>query len=106
MLPAKNRLNLSFASNNQVLGKQKLSSDEFRLIAKVRPDVFKAAVVVSKKVAPKAVDRNRIKRLISEALRGQAIFKGELLVIVKKNIAPLKKDEVKDRLFKLFNKLK
>jgi len=106
MLPAKNRLKLSHKIKNQLLGAQKVSSDKFRVIAKFKPDVFKVAISVSKKVAGKAVDRNRIKRIITESLRGQSNYKGQFLIIVNKNIAHLKKDEVKDKLFRLLDKLK
>lgn len=106
MLPIKNRLKLSHNEKNRFSGAERVSSTQFRLIAKKQPDGFRAAITVSKKVAPRAVDRNRIKRLVSEALHSQAVFGGELLVIVNKNIADLKKNEVQKRLFALLSKLK
>ena len=106
MLPLRNRLNLSKAPKDRIFSGQKLSSDEFRVIAKFKPGVFKVATSVSKKVARLAVDRNRIKRIITESLRGQSIYEGEFLIIVNKNIAHLKKYEVKDKLFSLLGRLK
>lgn len=49
-------------------------------------------IVVSKKVAKRAVDRNRIKRIIKEALRGKT--NEGLKIIVRNNIANLKTQEV------------
>ncbi|MBI2327126.1 ribonuclease P protein component [Candidatus Curtissbacteria bacterium] len=63
----------------------------------------KAAIVITKKVAPKAVDRNRIKRIIKEALRSAKIQKGQLQIIVKRNIASLKSYQVKEKIEKFFN---
>ncbi len=54
-------------------------------------------IVVSKKVAPKAVDRNRIKRLIKESLRSMDLGKS-LKIIVKKNVADAKMLQIKDEL--------
>ena len=106
MLPAKNRLNLSHEFKNRFSGAKRASSEEFLLIANRKQAGFKLAVVISKKVAPKAVDRNRAKRIVSEALKGQAVFFGELLVIVNKNIARLKTEEVYKKLSSLILKLK
>ena len=64
----------------------------------------KAAVVVSKNVAKKAVDRNRIKRIIREAQRKVNLPVSNYTVIVKKNIADLKTDQVKELLIKHLNK--
>lgn len=103
MLPSKNRLNMS-KKFNQAEGK-KVLSEEFVLVSYSRPNSFKLAVTVSKKVAPRAVDRNRIKRLVGESLRHQSIYNGELIIIVNKNIANLKKNQVEAKLIKLFKKL-
>lgn len=105
MLPARNRLNLSLEdAKNRPPGK-KLSSQELILVFRQGSPVFKAAVTVSKKVAAKAVERNRIKRLITHALKAKQNLKGEWFVIVKKNIAHLKMSEVSSKLDKLFAKL-
>lgn len=103
MLPSFNRLNLSHLKRAD-LGGRKVQSEEFVLISKAT-GIFKLAVTVSKKVAPRAVDRNRIKRIVTESLRNQSIYNGELIVIVKKNISNLKKDEVENKLIKLIKKI-
>src|SRR3989344_4756478 len=106
MLPSKNRLKLSHEFKNRFSGAKRASSDEFLLIARRKQAGFKLAVIISKKVAPKAVDRNRSRRIVSEALRGQSVFFGELLVIVNKNIARFKTEEVYKKLSSLILKLK
>jgi len=57
-------------------------------------------IVVSKKISKKAVERNRIKRTIKEALRAKNKQKG-LTIIVKENISGLKMQQVKEKLEKL-----
>lgn len=92
MLPIKNRLNLSRSSKQQFIGK-KFESKHFKLVFK-KGDHLKAAIIVSKKVVPRAVERNRIKRIISEVLRTQLKIKGEVMIIVRENIAKLKTNDV------------
>lgn len=60
----------------------------------------RATITITKKVAPKAVDRNRIKRIIKEALRSAKIEKGQLQIIVKRNIANLKSYQVQEKIEK------
>ena len=81
MLNKKNRI-----SNRQLIEKlfkkgrfYKNNYFLFRFLPSIEP-ISKFAVIVSKKVAPKAVDRNHLRRQISEA--------------VKDNIPLLKKDVV------------
>lgn len=62
-------------------------------------------VVISKKVAPKAVDRNRIKRLFMEAAR-KIQLKGELVIIVKENIKDFKMHQVEKLLIEKIRKVK
>lgn len=103
MLPAKNRLNLKYFK--RAAGSKKVGSEDFLIIASKKPDSFKLGISISKKVVKKAVDRNRIKRLIAEALRGQNIFRGELAIFVKSNLSNLKMDELKGKLFELIRKI-
>lgn len=56
---------------------------------------------MSKKVAPLAVDRNRIKRLIREAVRQLALGDYQVKAIVKKNFADAKMTQVKDKIKEL-----
>ena len=105
MLPAKNRLKLTF---KVPFKGRRLTSEEFIAVANKKKGVFKSAVVISKKVAAKAVDRNRIRRLVTESIRtnlGDIKFEGELIVIVKKNIANLKKHQVEQKVLELIAKL-
>lgn len=104
MLSPRNRLNLSKITSREFKGK-KVSDEEFFLIGKEGVDNFKVGISVSKKVAKKAVDRNRIKRLIAESLRNQKIFAGDLLVIARKNISDLKMNDVKIKLENMLKKL-
>lgn len=104
MLPAKNRLRFSVHDAKRNFAGKKVSSGEFILIYRRGPGIFKAAIVVSKKTAAKAVSRNRIKRLISEALMTRKGIDGEIVVIVKKNIAMYKKEQVSERLDALLRK--
>ena len=58
-------------------------------------------IIISKKVAPKAVDRNRIKRIIKEALKTLHQKKEDFQIIVRKNIAGQKSYDLKDKMQKL-----
>lgn len=106
MLPSKNRLKLSFAENKATWGGKRLHSDELQLIITNGPGPFKIATIVSKKVAPKAVDRNRIRRLVAHAAKEIPKLEAHIIVIVKKNIADLNKNEVKAKLTRLLQELK
>lgn len=71
----------------------------------LKPSTGKAqvTVAVSKKVAPRAVDRNRIKRIIKEALR-KGDLAGSLVFFVKKNIAGLKSYQVEQFIKRILTK--
>jgi len=62
-----------------------------------RSGAAETRIVVSKAVSKLAVERNRIRRTIKEALRSMGCT-GPLVIIVKKNIANLKMQEVKQKL--------
>ena len=64
----------------------------------------KTSLVVSKNVAKKAVDRNRIKRIIKEAQRKLNLPASNYTLIVNKNIASLKTYQVQEILSKLLGK--
>lgn len=102
MLPAKYRLQ-KFSNLKTVRRSQ---NQKFELILKAggKP---KLGVVVSKKVAKKAVDRNRIKRMIHEALKEKIVNLGSpLIIILKANLASQKMPEIKKDLETLLKKLK
>lgn len=103
MLPAKNRLKLSKRNHGKFASK--ITGPDFIVRYKKAKGPFKAAVVVPKAAAKKAVDRNRIKRIITEALRQTPKEDISIIVIVKKNIANLKTQEVKIKLTDLLGKI-
>lgn len=72
----------------------KISGEDFILIFRKGQVKTKPIIAVSKGIVHKAVERNRIRRIISEAIRQLKIQEGELTVIVKKNIAAAKSTEV------------
>ncbi len=78
----------------------KISSEDFILYLKSSSEA-KITIIVSKKVAPKAVDRNRIKRLFKEALNNLG-FSGYVKIMVNNNIASLKEQQIRQKLEKLF----
>lgn len=104
MLPKANRLILSKKNPSKLT--KRIAGSGFTVAYSQTDGIFKAAVVVSKKTAKKAVDRNRIKRTISEALKAQKLQNLELLVVVRENIASLKTEEVKKRLEATIKSLK
>ncbi len=96
MLAKKNRLILS--KRNPTNLAKRIESGSFVLKFKSTQGPFKAAIVVSKKVAKKAVDRNRIKRTISEAIQKTIVPNLDLVIIVKENIKSKKSPEIKSEL--------
>ncbi len=79
----------------------KIHGDDFTLV--IKKGTPKTVIVISKKVAKLAVDRNRIRRIFKEALRSLN-FKDQATVIVKKNIAQYNKDQIQKTLEKLLTK--
>lgn len=110
MLPRKHRLNLS-SHTSFTKDARRLFSPEFQIATKGSGGsgaIFEVAISVSKKVAKKAVDRNRIRRLVSESLRkniDNIKFKGKVHIVVKKDVSNLHQTEVQHMVLKLFNKL-
>ena len=103
MLAKKNRLILK--KRNPTNLTKRIESGPFVLKLKKNEGPFKAAVVVSKKIAKKAVDRNRIKRIISEALTQMIVPNLDLVIIVKENISNLKTADIKFELEKALEKV-
>ncbi len=64
----------------------------------------KLTIVITKKIVPKAVSRNRIRRLIKEVLR-KINLKGDLKIIVKQDLSGLKLQDVKKNLEPQIKKL-
>ncbi len=80
------------------------TGDDF--IVKIKEDAKRTGlvIVISKKVAKLAVDRNRIRRLFKEALKSLNFKEGEIKIVVKKNISEYKMPEVQKALEKWLKK--
>lgn len=105
MLPKKYRLDLSQNKKEKRQIGEKTANEELGLTFR-NTGTLKAAIIVSKKVAPLAVDRNRIKRLLSESIRKQDIVRGDLLIVVRKNISRFGQKRVGEKLERLLLELK
>ncbi|HSX18717.1 MAG TPA: ribonuclease P protein component [Candidatus Saccharimonadales bacterium] len=103
MLAKKNRLILGGRDPQKF--SQKITSSDFILKYQKVEGETKAAITVSKKVAKKAVDRNRIKRVLSEVINSTGLKNLHFLIIVKNNIATLKTQEVEEKLTKLLKRI-
>lgn len=73
-----------------------------RLRRPLSPGGFNLHIVISKKIVPKAVERNRIKRIIKVAVRSLK-KEGDFLVIVKQNISGLKSWQLGKTISSLIN---
>lgn len=69
------------------------------LIKRPKDGKAETTIVVSKAVSKLAVERNRIRRTVKEALLSTG-YRGNLTIIVKNNIANLKMQEVREKLKK------
>jgi len=71
---------------------------------------LKVAVVVSKKVSKKAVDRNRLRRKIFEVIRKKFLLslnnKNIIIIVFNPNTIYLKSSELEDLIEKLITKIK
>ncbi|OGD94343.1 ribonuclease P protein component [Candidatus Curtissbacteria bacterium RIFCSPHIGHO2_12_FULL_38_9b] len=106
MLPSKSRLKTSFFRSESKKYKKRVWGKNIVLSFEKGSGQLKAGVVVSKKIAALATRRNRIKRMIYESLRGyQDKLNGDLVIIVKEDLADLKKAEVEKILQPLLKKL-
>ena len=104
MLAKESRLNLSKNKNSGRFKGQRISGSHFDLVYKSAPR-FKAATVVSKKVAKLAVDRNRIKRLVATSLQKKKDIGAELLFVVKMNFAHTTQEEVDAKIEEALKKI-
>ena len=74
-----------------------MQSANFVLKFKRTPN-HRPTIIVSKAVAKRAVDRNRIRRITKEALRKIKNTDSRLVIIIKNNIADLKPQQVQKEL--------
>ncbi len=82
----------------------KIPGEDFILLLKKSGKKAKPKIVISKKIARLAVDRNRVKRLFREALREIDTFEDNVTIIVKKNISDHKMRQVQKVLEKWLKK--
>lgn len=85
---------------------QKTISKDLVLIFEKNPGTLRLTVIVTKKIAPRAVDRNRIKRLLKESFKKFTQLEGEVKIIVKSNLSGLKLNDVFEKLEPLVAKIK
>ena len=102
MLSKKERLSREDFSRFFSVGKR-LRSDSFDLVY-TPYDSFHGAVVISKKVAARAVLRNKMRRRAYSLLAGQE-FKGVWILIMRKTPKPVSRATLKDELGRLAQKL-
>ena len=108
MLPAINRAPRSLFTMLRARGAnaKKFEGAEFEIFFEKGGFPVKVGIVVSKKTAQKAVLRNRIRRIVAEALKEQlGQIGGRLLVVVKSDISMLKTNDVKKKIFGVLEKL-
>jgi ribonuclease P protein component len=101
MLPKKQRLNRTAFTHHFQLGKRRHTPHLTLIIAP--SDSFKCAVVIGKKVAKKAHDRNRIRRRLYEIIRhslGANNWPGVLIVVGKPVLSKLSKRQFATELTK------
>lgn len=105
MLKKKNRLSNSEFTSHFKTGRRQQS--EYFTVVTNQADVFKAAVVVGKKVYKSAVDRNRIRRRIYTALNINQNKNQILLILVKPPFAKLNRrqqqKEINDLIGRVIN---
>lgn len=108
MLPARNRAPIDLFTMLRARGSnaKKLGGAEFEIFFEKGGSPVKVGIAVSKRIAKKAVLRNRIKRIVAEALKDE-IGKtgGKMLIIVKKDISGLKTGQVKGKVLGMLQKL-
>ena len=108
MLPRENRLKKE-KDFKLVLRSKNFFSDDFLILKDIRNDleISRFAFIVSKKISNKAVIRNRIKRLLREAVRADIKnIKGgwDIIFFTRKNIVEKKYFEIEEEIKRLLKK--
>lgn len=80
-------------------------SHTFSLVYKETPDNTKIGVIVSIKIAEKAVERNRIKRLFYKAAEDLLDKKGNFLFLTNKTSANVSLEDIKKEIDELSSKI-
>ena len=108
MLPSRNRAQRALFTRLRARGAKpkKLEGAEFEIFFEKGGSPLKVGIAASKRIAKKAVSRNRIKRIVAESLKDEIDkIGGELLIVVKKDISGLKTGQVKKKLLGMLQKL-
>ena len=108
MLPARNRAARALFTMLRARDRntKKLEGAEFEILFKKGSHPVKVGIVVSKRTAKKAVLRNRIKRIVAEAIKDELDkIGGQLLIVVKSDISMLKTGQAKEKIFRILQKL-
>ena len=108
MLPARNRAPRALFTELRArsANAKKLEGAEFEIFFEKGGFPTKVGIAVSKRIAKKAVARNRIKRIVAESLKEQLDqISGRLLIVVKKDISMLKTGHVKGKILGMLQKL-
>ena len=108
MLSAKHRASraLFTALRARGAGAKKLEGVEFEIFFEKGGFPAKVGITVSKRIAKKAVARNRIKRIVSESLKDEIkTIGGKMLIIVKSDISGLKTGQVREKILGMLQKL-
>jgi len=107
MLPARNRAARALFTMLRARDRntKKLEGAEFEIFFREGSYPVKVGIV-SKRTAKKAVLRNRIKRIVAEAIKDELDkIGGQLLIVVKSDISMLKTGQAKEKIFRILQKL-
>lgn len=105
LLPSKGKNQPSQKRNKNNFEEKREVSKDFILVLKRCVDSIRPTIIITKKTAPKAVARNRIKRLIREVVNQEHKAKGQLKIIVKNDISSMKLADILKQLGPQIKKL-
>lgn len=113
MLPKRYRLTFRKGERKKTSGGARFKSDLFDLVVSFKPEAATKpqnsqwGFIVSKRVSPKAVERNRLKRLLGESVRYflPKVRPGfELIILGKQVLVKKTLEEIKKEMECLFKK--
>lgn len=108
MIPKKNRLNRSRVQYTLKKG-GKVSCEYFNIkYLNSRSDETRFAVIISLKVSPKAVERNKLRRQIYETLSNSGINKRkplDVVIVAKNKVLSLNYNQLQKNLISTLNKI-
>ena len=109
MLSTKHRLAKTTEINAVTTHGRRFFSQLFVLKALFKPNVApRVAFVVSTKISKRAVERNRVRRVLRETVRSQIknLRSGDYVVIVKASITKLENKEIAQQFISFLQKIK